>query len=111
MGISGAPSGVGLRTLHRQLSHLLWLQAFGSSDISGHCEIDKTVKFAFGLDTDSGRSTRLPETSARSAEDLFSAASTQKPPLTPYVFILPGSPFQGLGSDSVVLFFARISLH
>lgn len=52
MGVSGAPSGVGLRTLRRQLSHPMWLQDFSSPDFSGHCEIDKTVMFAFSLDMD-----------------------------------------------------------
>lgn len=43
-----------------------------------------------------GRSTRLPETSACSAEDLFSAAYTQKPPPDPLCFYPPWKPLPGL---------------
>lgn len=45
-------SGVGLRAMHRQPSHLMLLPAFSSSDFSGHCDVDKTFMFAFSPDTD-----------------------------------------------------------
>lgn len=43
-----------------------------------------------------GGSTSLPETSAESDEDLFSAASIQKAPLTPFDFYPPWKPLPAL---------------